>query len=119
LRENDPLVPNDPKYMLRMGYNFACRNGTHSPAMNEAVAMAKRYWAMLRLTGCPTVVPTIECEPEFEQQIAHELARLPNQKWSRHSKAIGLELPRGKPGPKPSAAGLHPRAIRRTRRKER
>jgi hypothetical protein len=67
--------------------------------MNKVVAMANRYRALLRLSGCPTVDPSIKYEDEIERRI--EAIHLPKQKWGRHFRAIGLtNLPRGHSGPK-------------------
>jgi hypothetical protein len=86
--------------VLLIGYIFCSQNSDAPPRMNKVVAMANRYWALLRLSGCPTVNPSIKYEDEVERRI--EAMRLPKQKWGRHFRAIGLtNLPRGNPGPKP------------------
>src|SRR5262245_31428668 len=51
----------DPRHVLLIGYIF-CSQTSDAPRMNKGVAMANRYWALLRITGCPTVDPSIKYE---------------------------------------------------------
>jgi len=106
----------DPRHILRIGYFFCClKGGTHSPRKNKVVAMAKRFWALLLISRCPTVDPSQEYDAHLENQILAIIADLPCQNWSLHFKAIGLtNLPRGHPGPKPGrrAAGRYFRRLR-------
>src|SRR5262249_13611166 len=109
----------DRRHLVEIGYIYCCRNGNDRPPMNEVVAMAKRYWALLLLKRRPTVDPSKKYEPEFEERIAAKIAGFPPEvKWNRYLRAIGLEdLPHGKPGPKPGVSRYRFRVVRRPRRK--
>jgi hypothetical protein len=95
----------DVRHALHIGYIFCCKN-SDSPPMNKVAAMAKRYWALLLISGCPTVDPSRRYDPEIEERIQDKiLKQIWSRKWSRDLRAIGLtNLPRGNPGPKRAAA---------------
>ena len=101
LKENAPSSSLHPKLFLAHSYIYCSERGTRLPSKSEVVTMAKRFWAVARLTSCSTARPDIQYDQKFEQKIAAEIKRLPEQKWYRHFECLGLAgLPPAKPGPK-------------------
>jgi len=94
----DPYETQDPKHFLFGAYIFGHSNG-NEPTKQEVIALAQRGWALARLTGC-CPVPTFTYDPEIEAKIAEEIKRLPNQKWCRHLRALGLKLSEAERGRK-------------------
>jgi hypothetical protein len=101
LEENAPSSSLDPRCFLARAYIHCSEKGRRVPTNSEVITMAKRLWAVARLTACSMVRPEIQYDQEFEQKISAEIERLPEQKWYRHFKCFGLSsLPSAKPGPK-------------------
>ena len=101
LKENAPSSSLDARLFLAYGYIHSSEEGTRLPSKSEVITMAKRLWAVARLTGCSTARADIQYDQKFEQKIAAEIKRLPEQKWYRHFECLGLAgLPPAKPGPK-------------------
>jgi hypothetical protein len=101
LKENALSFSSEPRRFLADGYMHCSEKGTRVPTKSEVIAMAKRLWAVARLTHCATARPDIQYDQKSEEKIAAEIKRLPDQKWCRHFKSLGLSsLPSAKPGPK-------------------
>jgi hypothetical protein len=101
LKEHAPSSSLDATHFLAGAYIRCSERGSRLPTKSEVITMAKRLWAVARLTGCSTVRADIQYDQKFEGKIAAENKRLPAQKWSRHFKCLGLSgLPSAKPGPK-------------------
>jgi hypothetical protein len=93
LKANAPSSSLDPRLYLAHAYVHCCEKGRRLSTKSEVIAMAKRLWAVARLTACSTVRPEIQYDQEFEQKISAEIERLPEQKWYRHFKCLGLSSP--------------------------
>lgn len=98
LRANDPNQSREVKYFLFRAYDYLRRNAAREPAHADVVKLTKRVWAIALLTGRIPDLPLPRYKPEFEAKISDKIDRLPKQKWSRHTKAMGLQLRHAKAG---------------------
>ncbi len=98
---SDPTTSRDPRFFLSRAYNFLRRTSGTLPFQNDTISLAKRIWAIVRLTQRLPGPPLPDYKPDLERKIQLEIDRLPEQKWSRHCKALGLEFSKAKRGPKP------------------
>ncbi len=98
---SDPTISRDPRLFLSRAYDFLWRTSGILPFQNDTISIAKRIWAIVRLTQRLPGLPLPDYKPDFERKIQLEIDRLPEQKWSRHCKALGLEFSKAKRGPKP------------------
>ena len=105
LKANDPNQSLEVRYFFFYVYDFLRRNAASEPTLLEVRVLTKRIWAITRLTGRRPSLPLPSYRPTFEAKISAEIERMPKQKWSRHSKALGLHLPPAKRGRKRANSG--------------
>jgi len=101
LRVSNPSASRDPRFFFFRAYNFLRRTSKILPFRNDTISLAMRIWAITRLTQSLPGLPLPDYEPGFERKIRLEIDRLPEQRWSRHCKALGFEFSKAKRGPKP------------------
>jgi hypothetical protein len=101
LSSSDPSTSLDPRFFFVQVYSFLCRDKGTLPTRIETIDLAKRMWAITRLTQRIPDLPLPGYKPAFERKIRIEISGLPEQKWSRHREALGLEFSKAKRGRKP------------------
>ena len=97
---NDSAHSRDPRFFFFHAYNFLQRTKAILPFRNETILLAKRIWAIARLTGRIPDLPLPDYKPDLERKIRIEINNLPQRKWYSDCKTLGLEFRRAKPGPK-------------------
>jgi hypothetical protein len=101
---NDPLKSEDPRIFLSLAYRYyENQNSDNLPTKSDAVAMAKRIWALVRVRGGIKEALGLLSQPlgpALEKQIEVKINELPEVKWSRAFKVLEEKLPSAKPGPK-------------------
>ena len=112
LKDKAPYYCRQPQLLLAYGYISASAAGKRLPTKARIIARTKLLWAVVRITGVhPAGARFFHCNRQLRKQIAAEIKSLPEQKWTRHFKSLGLSgLPSAKKGPK-----RRPRARRRPR----
>jgi hypothetical protein len=98
-----PDTSRDPRFFLFLAYKFLRRTKGILPFRNDTIQLTKRIWAITRLTQSLPELPLPDYKPTFQRKIKIEIDRLTEQKWSSHSKALGLEFSPAKRGPKPKS----------------
>jgi len=99
---NNPEKNHSPISCLFAAYSHCCLD---SPTTGKVIEVAKRIWALRRVTGNLDIDPGHVGDTTFERKVAREIRQLPAQRWTDHLRELGLDdLPTSKPGPKPKTA---------------